>query len=230
MYSVRDIFKSTQKIFCNSSLKDLNSRRGPLLEADVDLNCSLSIVDNLLSYAEQTHVLTLLSSTRLDWVLQSALVDRSAFGSAYQLASSGEHDKREMRDLAELIASAAYQMVSNHPEIGACDQIVPQVFPVVMYGNSDDPPYQTPHQDSHDTSKGKSFPFLTMVYYAVVDDTCGGALVGLQVTEDRKIAQCFRHQPAINQLVIMREAQIHLVEPLWHGTRISLVINFYRDL
>jgi hypothetical protein len=230
MHSIREIFESAQNIFSNASPEDWNSRQVVLLGTSLDLACSLNVVDGLLSYAEHVRVVEFLSSASLNWVLQSALPNRAASGVAYQLASSAEHDKQDMREVAELIASAAYQVVSKYPEIAASDQIVPQVFPVVMYGNSDDPPYQVPHQDSHDGSSGSVFPLLTMVYYVVVNNTCGGSLVGLKVTKQGKIVQCFRHQPAMNQLVVMRGSQTHLVEPLWRGTRISLVINFYRDL
>lgn len=229
MSSIQKVFNQVKSLSYKTLPKENRNFQCFPSNIGLDIN-SLYVIDNLLDYAEHFHVLKLLSSSSLNWVLQRNLSTRAASGITYQLASSAEHDKLAMQEIAGRITSAVYKVVSEYPEIREADQIIPQVFPVVMIGEASDPPYQVPHQDSHNSSIGCIYPLLTMVYYLVVDNTCGGSLIGLKVVEKSKISQCFRHNPSTNQLVIIKGSQTHLVEPLWHGIRISIVVNFYRNI
>jgi hypothetical protein len=70
----------------------------------------------------------------------------------WQLASSAMHRQPEMVSLAILMANVVYEEIGNSipgplPEF---DRLVPQVFPVKMAGNVEDPPVQLVHRDGAD--------------------------------------------------------------------------------
>ncbi|WP_168211197.1 2OG-Fe(II) oxygenase [Actinosynnema sp. ALI-1.44] len=99
------------------------------------------------------------------------------------------------------------------------DRLVPQVFPVRMEGNVEDPPVQLPHRDGADSRH----PLVTSVYYAQIDGAVGGELV-LHDDDGRPTE---RIQPAEDHLVVVDGRQTHSVEPLTAGRRLAVVTNFY---
>jgi hypothetical protein len=185
-----------------------------------------AVIDGLLTVTQQDKVIRLICSRNLHWALQN-YDDRASRGTSYQLASSKEHDRMEMLELAHCMASIAYDAVADRSELAVAQDLTPQVFPVIMIGNRQEAPHQRPHQDGHDGPQGKVHPLLTLVYYALLDKTLGGHLVGLEQSASGELVECFVHRPEQNQLVVMCGHQLHKVEPLWQGLRISIVINFY---
>jgi predicted 2-oxoglutarate/Fe(II)-dependent dioxygenase YbiX len=88
-----------------------------------------------------------------------------------------------------------------------------------MVGNPDDPPSQTPHRDH----AGGRVPATTTLYYLQVDDTVGGELV----IYDDVDGPSHRVTPTTDLLVVIPGEQLHAVDPLVRGYRVTIVTNFY---
>jgi hypothetical protein len=186
---------------------------------------ALTVIDGLLDAVERRRMLDQLSSPELLWTVQES-ASGAASGATYQLASSAEHERRPMRALARELGARC--LAENHLVLDflGITTIDAQVFPVLMTGDLERPPLQRPHRDGRSAGATTAHPVITMVYYLVVSDALGGTLVGLDVAGD-EVSERFRHRPRSNQLVVMRGSQVHMVEPLWQGTRISVVVNFF---
>ncbi|MFF5985906.1 2OG-Fe(II) oxygenase family protein [Prauserella flavalba] len=177
-------------------------------------------VTDFLGEKRQTDVLELLRSPTLAWE-RSDLLGRTTSGRMWQLATSGMHRMPEMVRLSTLMASVVYEEIHRSlPELlPEPESLVPQVFPVRMEGNSDEPPTQWAHKDG----AGGRHPIVTSLYYAQVDHAVGGTLV----LHDDSGTECARVHPTADHLIIISGNQIHSVEPLTAGDRITIVTNFY---
>ncbi|WP_280381666.1 2OG-Fe(II) oxygenase [Nocardia wallacei] len=133
------------------------------------------------------------------------------------------HATSEMRQLSALFASAVFNELakSTIPSLPDPSNIIPQVFPVRMEGNTEDPPMQIPHIDGEPTRH----PLITSLYYAHVEGITGGSLL-LHENPDTVTA---RIVPQTDNLTAILGNQLHSVEPLTKGTRITVVTNFYAD-
>ncbi|WP_407675791.1 2OG-Fe(II) oxygenase [Prauserella endophytica] len=89
-----------------------------------------------------------------------------------------------------------------------------------MEGNTEEPPTQWAHKDE---AQGRN-PVATSLYYAEVENATGGALA----LHDSAGQVRTRVHPGADQLVIIAGDQVHSVEPLTAGNRITVVTNFYR--
>src|SRR3982750_664203 len=92
------------------------------------------VIGGLLTAKQQDKVIRLICSRNLNWALQN-YDDRASRGISYQLASSKEHDRMEMRELAHCMASITYDSVAHRSELSTANELTPQVFPVIMIGN-----------------------------------------------------------------------------------------------
>jgi hypothetical protein len=150
-------------------------------------------------------VVTLLESGGLSWRM-SAELGRTGRGASMQLASRSEHLKPTMRQVASLVASRIFDALKEASiEMPLEGNVAPQVFPVQMIGDLNDPPFQIPHRDS--SSMG--IPRLTCLYYPVVQDICGGALV-LHGASGNPV---LRYRPSVNCMIVIPGNLTHSVEP-----------------
>jgi hypothetical protein len=140
----------------------------------------------------------------------------------WQLASAAMHRQPAMKQVSALLASVVYEEVRRTLPVLLPDpeHLVPQVFPVRMEGNPDDPPTQLAHRDG----QGGPCPVATSLYYAQVENTVGGALA--LHDDSGAVRACVR--PASDLLVVISGDQVHSVEPLTAGSRTTIVTNFYR--
>lgn len=201
------------------------TRSGPVLRAG-QLNergatmVVLHEVSGFLGEKRRAAVLRLLQSPTLKWE-RSDRLGRTTSGRMWQLANSAMHRRPEVMQLSTLMASIVYDEVHRTmPDLlPDSSRMVPQVFPVRMEGNDEEPPAQRAHQDE----AGGRNPLVTSLYYAAADSTVGGALA-LHDDQGRIRA---RVSPTADQLVVIGGRQIHSVEPLTTGRRITIVTNFY---
>lgn len=178
-------------------------------------------VAKFLGERRRSDVLRLLSSPGLKWE-RSDRLGRTTFGRMWQLASSAMHKRPEMMQLSTLMASVVYDEMQRSTPYLLSDPatLAPQVFPVRMEGNTEEPPTQWAHKDE---AKGRH-PLTTSLYYAQVENATGGALA----LHDSSGEVRARVNPTADQLVSIDGDQVHSVEPLTAGTRITVVTNFYR--
>ncbi|WP_034274373.1 2OG-Fe(II) oxygenase [Haloechinothrix halophila] len=182
---------------------------------------ALHQVADFLGAKRRGDVLQLLGSPDLAWQRSDAL-GRTTSGRMWQLAKSDMHRQPAMRQLSVLVASVVYDEVTAAlpATLPPPEDLVPQVFPVRMDGNPDEPPTQMPHRDG----EGGPSPIVTTLYYAQVENAVGGALV---LHDDSGTVRA-RIQPASDKLVVIGGRQVHSVEPLTAGRRTTIVTNFYR--
>lgn len=90
-----------------------------------------------------------------------------------------------------------------------------------MWGSADDPPTQWPHRDS----VGDRHPVFTALYYPLVANVQGGRLILHEVPQ----GQVMGIEPVSDLLLIIEGNQVHSVEPLTAGERVTVVTNFYVD-
>jgi hypothetical protein len=172
-----------------------------------------------LQPSELRLVVNLLSSGGLSW-RPSAELGRTGRGTSLQLASRSEHLKPAMRQVASLVASRIFDALEeSEVEVPLEGNVTPQVFPVQMIGDLNDPPCQLPHRDN--SSMGH--PSIICLYYPVVEDICGGALV----LHDGSGNSLSRYRPAANSMIVIPGDVTHSVEPLTQGRRVTIVTNFY---
>lgn len=177
-------------------------------------------IHDFLGERRRIAVLELLGSPSLAWE-RSDRLGRTTSGRMWQLASSAMHHTPEMIQLSEIMASLVYGAVCRCMSgvLPDAANVVSQVFPVRMEGNDTEPPTQWKHKDE---ARGKN-PITTSLYYALVKDTAGGALA----LHDDAGEILTRVYPNSDQLVVMPGSQIHSVDPLTAGDRITVVTNFY---
>lgn len=178
-------------------------------------------VAEFLGERRRSDVLRLLSSPGLEWE-RSDRLGRTTFGRMWQLASSAMHKRPEMMQLSTLMASLVYdEMHRSMPDLLPDPvHLIPQVFPVRMEGNTEEPPTQWAHKDE---AQGRH-PLATSLYYAQVENVVGGALA----LHDSSGEVRTRVHPMVDCLIAIGGDQIHSVEPLTAGSRITVVTNFYR--
>ncbi|WP_158684527.1 2OG-Fe(II) oxygenase [Amycolatopsis orientalis] len=177
-------------------------------------------VAEFLGERRRSDVLQLLSSPSLEWE-RSDRLGRTTFGRMWQLANSAMHKRPEMIQLSTLMASVVYDEMRRYMPALLPDSanLIPQVFPVRMEGNAEEPPAQWAHKDE---ARGRH-PLATSLYYAEVENVTGGALA----LHDSSGEVCTRVHPVADQLVAIAGDQVHSVEPLTTGKRITVVTNFY---
>lgn len=131
------------------------------------------------------------------------------------------HQQPEMVQLSTLMASIVFDEVQRLMPglLRDPEGVAAQVFPVRMEGNPEEPPTQWAHVDE---AAGRS-PVSTSLYYAQADNIVGGALA----LHDDAGNVCARVHPVADHLVVVSGRQIHSVEPLTAGNRITVVTNFY---
>lgn len=172
-----------------------------------------------LDPVERVLVLDALDDDALCWRTGVEL-GRASAGESLQLAGATEHAKAPMRRVASLLASRLFDALADGGvTLPPPEDITPQVFPVKMYGNPDNPPRQRVHCDHSVLGR----PRLTCVYYPLVQDIRGGALV-LHAADETVSG---RYRPATNVLVVIQGNVLHSVEPLTDGCRITVVTNLY---
>lgn len=174
---------------------------------------------DFLGQTKRELVRVALDDDALCW-LSSAALGRTASGESLQLAGEEEHRKLPMRRVAGLVASRVVDALHEAGiELPSAEEITPQVFPVKMYGNQDDPPRQAPHRDQSESGH----PRLTCVYYPLVENHEGGELV-LYSADGTETA---KYLPANDLLLVIGGDTVHSVEPLISGRRYTVVTNLY---
>lgn len=178
-------------------------------------------VTGFLGERRRADVLRLLNSPDLEWERPDRL-GRTTSGRMWQLANSDMHYRPEMIQLSTLMASVVYNEIQRArprllPDPG---EAIPQVFPVRMEGNTDEPPTQWAHKDE---ARGQH-PCVTALYYAEVENVIGGALALHHPSGDVHTSV----EPVTDQLVVIAGDQTHSVEPLTAGNRITVVTNYYK--
>lgn len=130
-------------------------------------------VNGFLGERRRADVLRLLNSPDLEWERPDRL-GRTTSGRMWQLASPDMHHRPEMIQLSTLMASVVYDEIQRARPglLPDPSEAVPQVFPVRMEGNTDEPPTQLAHKDE---ARGQH-PCVTALYYAEVENVVGGAL------------------------------------------------------
>ncbi|MEO8383589.1 MAG: 2OG-Fe(II) oxygenase [Acidobacteriota bacterium] len=184
------------------------------------------VISNFLASHDRTELLAQLSSPELQWKLASQL-GRSATGLAYQLADGEQHGRDPMVRVGRFVASAVYDELIRCAVLAAGAAVLPQVFPVLMYGDPRQPPAQETHVDSAIVSGERRHPLITTVYYPLVHEAEGGLLVALDGDEERLSEIAL--SPATNDLIVMTGTQRHRVTPLVRGYRVSVIANFYSE-
>lgn len=172
-----------------------------------------------LAPPEHRLIIDLLENSDLKW-RSSTDLGRAAAGESLQLATRSEHMRPAMRQVASLVASRVFDALKVAalgvpPE----EETTPQVFPVKMSGNPDRPPCQAPHTDK----SAMGVPKLTCLYYPIVSDAFGGALV-LHSEGGEPAA---RYWPSANCLIVISGSVTHSVDPLTRGRRVTVVVNYY---
>lgn len=175
-------------------------------------------VHEFLGAERRDRLRQLLTSPALEWRRADQL-GRTTSGQVWQLATRDMHDRPEMVQLANVMASLVYNEIAGAARLPEPECVTPQVFPVRMAGDPDDPPLQTPHRDH----AGDRVPAITTLYYLQVDDTLGGDLV----LYDDVDGSCDRVTPTTDLLVVIPGQQLHAVDPLVRGYRVTIVTNFY---
>jgi hypothetical protein len=121
----------------------------------------------------RVHLACLLRSDRLDWA-RADLLGRSTTGGVWQLADPAMHRRPEIVELSTAMVGSVYAELRriHDLDLPEPEDLVPQVFPVVMTGSPVDPTGQRPHRDNADGDP----PLVTAIYYVDVKDVTGGAL------------------------------------------------------
>lgn len=188
------------------------------------------VIDQAFAQPARARVLNLLSASTLRWSPPPSA--RASGGRTFQLATSDEHGTAVMLELTANLASLVHRLLEVPMTLPPSDSLVAQVFPVLMEGDRDAPPFQDAHRDSgripglRTLSEDEVHPIVTSVYYARVSNLVGGDLVLMERADDddeddRPI------EPLTNRLVAFDGRQLHRVRPLLQGSRLSIVINFY---
>lgn len=175
-------------------------------------------VAGFLGDQRRKRILSLLESPVLEWARADCL-GRTTRGRVWQLANRAMHTTLEMRQLSTLLAGAIYDELTATIDLPEPADLLPQVFPVKMYGNPEEPPAQIPHIDGSPSRR----PLITSLYYAHVKGITGGNLC-LHETRDVLAAKVV---PRSDHLTAIPGQQLHSVEPMTTGTRITIVTNFY---
>ena len=174
---------------------------------------------DFLGQAERDLVRAAFDDGELCW-RPSAMLGRTAGGESLQLAGPDDHRKLPMRRVAILMATRVVDALQEAGiELPTEDEVTPQVFPVKMFGNQDDPPHQAPHRDR----SAAGHPRLTCVYYPLVENDEGGELV-LYAADGTETA---KHRPCTDLLLVIAGDTLHSVEPFTSGRRYTVVTNLY---
>lgn len=168
----------------------------------------------------------LLKSPTLRWSQRQSQA-AAGRGSVLQLAGPEQHDAESMELVRSIMLSMAWRFAG--PLLGGRtpEEIVPQIFPVLMLGDKWSPSSQLPHRDTVEWSGREVHPIFTLIYYFLLDDIVGGELLIVDDVEDGGISVRSTIAPVFDHVVILPGNQLHAVAPLLSGTRGSIVTNLY---
>lgn len=161
-------------------------------------------------------IVALLTSRDTPWE-SSERLGRAGQASVSQLAHGPNYATPDLMLLRRVMASVCYANLRDHFALPKPSELTPQVFPVSMRGDKDQPPSQRTHIDRH----GTATPLVTGVYYARVRKTVGGDIV-----LDPDARHLVLH-PDEDDLIAFPGDTLHAVNALYAGDRLSIVCNFY---
>lgn len=145
-------------------------------------------------------------------------------GNVRQLLERSRAMDPAMRTLEMTVATYVYEALASEVEIPPSDALIPQVYPVQIVGDPDIPPFHLPNQDHHNGIA----PLYTCLFYPIVDEVIGGALIGYERdAESDELVPEFRVVPSTNSLFVLPGTQVHSVELVSSGFRVTVVCNFY---
>ncbi|QTT88297.1 2OG-Fe(II) oxygenase [Pseudomonas chlororaphis] len=104
-----------------------------------------------------------------------------------------------------------------------------QNFAVKMQRDGDAIPYQLPHVDNYKHEGLQILPVATIVYYPEISQLLGGELV-CHEHSPHEDAQALRIKPITNMAVLMHGEQLHSVDSVVAGRRLSVITNIYEDV
>jgi predicted 2-oxoglutarate/Fe(II)-dependent dioxygenase YbiX len=170
-------------------------------------------------------IANLLRDPTLYWSARSDPLSASR-GPVLQLLNAEQHENAVMEAVRNIILRHAWHYAEPFLNGKLPEDLIPQIFPVMMVAAKNDSPLQLPHRDSFESDGIVSFPLITLIYYHSVEDLTGGELL---IFDEVGSAPCIvqKIQPEINHLVVLDGKQLHAVSPMISGRRGSVVTNLY---
>jgi hypothetical protein len=166
----------------------------------------------------------LLTESDLEWRLQQR-PDYAPRGNTWVLDTESKTRSVRFELLTRSFHERARRLLQELGITVTAGNLAAQCFATRMIGSNGAAPYILPHIDSCSVQGREARPFVSCVYYVVVNACRGGEF---QVHSHATATEVsWRVQPAEGDLILISGNVTHSVAPLLSGERVSLVMNLY---